>query len=103
MSSRQQVLFLLQKTQKEANWDMENDSDFIEEGMVAHKYKDSTNILLDYSQETYPNEKDMMGSESVSIKRMANSYYLPSNEEFEIKREKMVSIHESYFVNFSCL
>lgn len=28
MSSRQQVLFLLQKTQKEANWDMENDSDF---------------------------------------------------------------------------
>ncbi len=28
MSSRQQILFLMQKTQKEANWDMENDSDF---------------------------------------------------------------------------
>jgi len=27
MSSRQQILFLMQKTQKEANWDMENDSD----------------------------------------------------------------------------
>lgn len=28
MSSRQQILFIMQKTQKEANWDMENDSDF---------------------------------------------------------------------------
>jgi hypothetical protein len=28
LSSRQQVLFLMQKTQKEANWNMENDSDF---------------------------------------------------------------------------
>lgn len=27
MSSRQQVLFLMQKTQKEANWNMDNDSD----------------------------------------------------------------------------
>ena len=32
MSSRQQVLYLLQKTQKEANWDMENDSDFQDDG-----------------------------------------------------------------------
>jgi hypothetical protein len=30
MSSRQQVLFLMQKTQKEANWNMDNDSDFQE-------------------------------------------------------------------------
>ena len=28
LSSRQQVLFLMQKTQKEANWNMDNDSDF---------------------------------------------------------------------------
>ena len=27
MSSRQQVKYLLQKTQKEAAWDMDNDSD----------------------------------------------------------------------------
>jgi len=30
MSSRQQILFLMQKTQKEANWDMQNDSDFFD-------------------------------------------------------------------------
>lgn len=36
MSSRQQVLFLLQKTQKEANWDMDNDSDFYD-GMLYQK------------------------------------------------------------------
>ncbi len=27
MSSRQQVLFLMHKTQQQANWDMDNDSD----------------------------------------------------------------------------
>lgn len=34
MSSRQQVLYLMQKTQKEANWDMHNDSDFYDEGKL---------------------------------------------------------------------
>ncbi|CDW74666.1 set domain containing protein [Stylonychia lemnae] len=71
MSSRQQVLYLLQKTQKEANWDMENDSDFQDE----------------LSQETYQNTNDEL--QQPSKRRVLDSYSVPYNEELEIKREKM--------------
>jgi len=79
---------LLQKTQKEANWDMENDSDF-QEGST-NLCKTQTHSLLDYSQETSQNmaERELAMQE----RKKGDSFSVPFNEEFEIKREKLVSL-----------
>lgn len=63
---------------------MENDSDFQDGEKFLIK------ISLDYSNEMSQNYGERKSQ--YQCKKYADSHYIPYNEEFEIKREKMVSI-----------
>lgn len=68
---------------------MDNDSDFYD-GMPYQK--DSWFNNIEYSQETESNQHNSASNILGQVKRPHNSFSVPFNEEFEMKREKLVSI-----------